>query len=165
MRKKMIFGLAFFITLLTGFALSPSPIARPAEDYTWLGPTGDALPFESFQEVEDFLLKAEVARAKTRREGASKYKKVVLDNGGVWANSIFRSENVVRRPNLTTGRSGEESRHFRDSYESELAAYKISEILGLNNIPPTVYREVQGRSGSVQIWVEKAMNLELQIDQ
>jgi hypothetical protein len=154
MRKKTIFGLSLFFILMPGFALSPSPIARPADNYTWLGPTGDALPFDSFQEVEDFLLKAEVARAKTRREGVNKYKKVVLDNGGVWANGLFRWENEVRHSQASLGVKG---RHFRDSYESELAAYKISEILDLNNVPPTVYREVQGRSGSVQIWMEKAM--------
>ncbi len=156
MRKKMIFGLALFITLVPSFALLPSPIVRSA-NYTWLGPTGDALPFESFEEVEDFLLEAGVARAKTRREGANKYKKVVLDKEGVWANSIFRWENIVRRPEFDPTSFGEEKRHFRDSYESELAAYKINEILGLNNIPPTVYREVQGRSGSIQIWMEKVM--------
>ena len=157
MRKKMIFGLALFITLVSGFALSPSPIARPAENYTWLGPTDDALPFVSFQEVEDFLLKAEVARAKTHREGANKFKKIVLDNEGIWANGLFRWENDVKRPNVIGASMGGAGRHFRDSYESELAAYKISKILGLNNIPPTVYREVQGRSGSVQIWMEKVM--------
>jgi hypothetical protein len=92
---------------------------------------------------------SEVARSKTHREGVNKYKKVVLDKDGIWANSIFRWENVVRRPGLST------DRHFRDSYESELAAYKINEILGLYNIPPTVYREVEGRSGSVQLWMEK----------
>ena len=113
------------------------------------------MPFESFEEVEDFLLEAGIARAKTRREGVNKYKKGVLDNGGVWANGLFRWENEVKRPDMTA--RGSESRHFRDSYESELAAYRINEILGLNNIPPTVYREVEGRSGSVQIWVEKSI--------
>jgi hypothetical protein len=157
MRKKMIFGLALFITLVPGFTLLPSPIVRSAENYTWLGPTGDALPFESFEEVEDFLLEAGVARAKTRRDGANKYKKVVLDKEGVWANSLFRWEDVVKRPGFNPTSLGEDNRHFRDSFESELAAYKISEILGLNNIPPTVYREVQGRSGSIQIWMEKVM--------
>ena len=36
-----------------------------------------------------------------------------------------------------------------------MAAYKVNEILGLYNIPPTVYREVEGKSGSVQLWMEK----------
>ncbi len=155
MKKKIICGLALLFTLVPGLALSSSAIARPAEDYTWVGPTGDPLPFESFQDAEEFLASSEVARSKTRREGVNKYKKVVLDNDGVWANSIFRWENVVRRPGLVDSLSMA-SRHFRDSYESEVAAYKINEILGLNNIPPTVYREIEGRSGSVQLWMEKA---------
>jgi len=111
------------------------------------------LPFESFQDAEEFLTVSEVARSKTRREGVNKYKKVVLDNDGIWANSIFRWENVVGRPGLVG--STKMGLHFRDSYESEVAAYKVDEILGLNNVPPTVYREVEGRSGSVQLWMEK----------
>ena len=154
MKKRIICGLALLLTLVPGLALSSSAIARPAENYTWTGPTGDPLPFKSFQDAEKFLASSEVARSKTRREGPNKYKKVVLDNDGVWANGIFRWENVVKRPDIT-GSSTMASRHFRDSYESEVAAYKINEILGLYNIPPTVYREIEGRSGSVQLWMEK----------
>jgi hypothetical protein len=154
MKKKIICVLAFLLTLLAGLALSSSAIAQPAENCTFLGPTGDPLPFESFQDAEEFLASSEVARSKTRREGVNKYKKVVLDKEGVWANSIFRWENVVKRPSIA-GSSTTANRHFRDSYESELAAYKINEILGLYNIPPTVYREVEGRSGSVQLLMEK----------
>ena len=155
MKKIILFGLMLLCTLVPGLALSSSAIARPVEDYTWVGPTGGPLPFESFQDAEEFLTASEVARSKTRREGVNKYKKVVLDNNGVWANSIFRWENVIIRPELNTSSLGKKNRHFRDSYESEVAAYKVNEILGLNNIPPTVYREVEGRSGSVQLWMEK----------
>jgi hypothetical protein len=154
MKKKIICGLTLLLTLVPGLALSSSAIAPPAENHTFLGPTGDPLPFKSFQDAEEFLASSEVARSKTRREGPNKYKKVVLDNDGIWANSIFRWENVVRLPDIT-GSSTMASRHFRDSYESEVAAYKINEILGLYNIPPTVYREIEGRSGSVQLWMEK----------
>jgi len=149
MKKRIVCGLTLLFMLVPGLALSSSAVARPVEDYTWVGPTGDPLPFESFQDAEEFLAASEVARSKTRRDGVNKYKKVVLDKDGIWANSIFRWERVVRRPGLDT------SRHFRDSYQSEVAAYKINEILGLNNIPPTVYREVEGRSGSIQLWMEK----------
>jgi hypothetical protein len=155
MKKKIICGLALLLTLVPGLALSSSAVARPVENYTWIGPTGDPLPFEGFQDAEEFLASSEVARSKTRREGVNKYKKVVLDKDGVWANSIFRWENVVKRPDFNRTSLGSENRYFRDSYESELAAYKVSEILGLYNIPPTVYREVEGRSGAVQLWMEK----------
>ncbi len=156
MKKNIIIicGLMLLYTLLPGHAISSSVIARPADDYTWVGPTGDPLPFESFKDAEKFLTDSEVARSKTHRDGLNKYKKVVLDKDGVWVNSIFRWENVVKRPDFNSASFGGQNRHFRDSYESELAAYKINEILGLNNIPPTVYREVEGRSGSVQLWME-----------
>jgi hypothetical protein len=155
MKKRIICGLALLLTLVPGLALSSSAIAPPAENYTFLGPTGDTLPFKSFQEAEEFLTASEVARSKTHREGVNKYKKIVLDKDGVWANSIFRWENVVKRPEFNRTSLGRDNRHFRDSYESELAAYKVNEILGLYNIPPTVYREVEGKSGSVQLWMEK----------
>ncbi|MBN1832214.1 MAG: hypothetical protein JW896_08895 [Deltaproteobacteria bacterium] len=155
MKKIIVYGLALLFMLVPGLVLSSSVIARPAEDYTWVGPTGDPLPFESFQDAEEFLAASEVARSKTHRDGINKYKKVVLDKDGVWANSIFRWENVVKRPDFNSTSLSGQNRHFRDSYESELAAYKINEILGLYNIPPTVYREVEGRSGSVQLWMEK----------
>jgi hypothetical protein len=155
MNKIIICGFVSLIIFLAGFALSSSETALPLEDYMWMGPTGNPLPFESFQDAEEFLVASEVVRSKTRRDGVNKYKKVVLDNDGIWVNSIFRWENVVMHPEFDPTSLGEKNRHFRDSYESELAAYKVNEILGLNNIPPTVYREVGGRTGSVQLWMEK----------
>ena len=104
MKKRMICGLTLLCMLVPGLAFSSSAITRPVEDYTWAGPTGDPLPFESFQDAEEFLAASEVARSKTRREGVNKYKKVVLDKDGVWANSIFRWENVIKRPDINRPR-------------------------------------------------------------
>jgi hypothetical protein len=42
---------------------------------------------------------------------------------------------------------------FVDSYESEIAAYNLSRLLGLSNVPPVVRR----KGGSLQIWIEKAI--------
>ena len=111
MKKNIICGLTLLLTLVPGLALSSSAIARSVENYTWIGPTGDPLPFESFQDAEEFLTASEVARSKTRREGPNKYKKVVLDHDGIWANSIFRWENVVKRPDIS-GSTRMSSRHF-----------------------------------------------------
>lgn len=41
----------------------------------------------------------------------------------------------------------------------ELAAYKISEFLGLHAVPPTVIREVNGRVGSLQYFIETNIDL------
>jgi hypothetical protein len=46
---------------------------------------------------------------------------------------------------------------FRDSWKSEVAAYELDKLLGLGLVPPTVERRVEGRTGSLQLWVEQAM--------
>jgi hypothetical protein len=71
MKQNIICGLVLLFTLVPSLALSSSAIARPVEDYTWIGPTGDPLPLESFQEAEEFLTASEVALSKTRREGVN----------------------------------------------------------------------------------------------
>jgi hypothetical protein len=40
--------------------------------------------------------------------------------------------------------------------QREVAAYEVSQILGLNNVPPTAMREVNGRTGMVQQFVPGA---------
>ena len=76
MKKRIVCGLTLLFMLVPGLALSSSAVARPVEDYTWVGPTGDPLPFESFQDAEEFLAASEVARSKTRRDG--------VNNTGWW---------------------------------------------------------------------------------
>jgi hypothetical protein len=46
---------------------------------------------------------------------------------------------------------------FRDSWKSEVAAYELDTLLGLGLVPPTVERRIDGRAGSLQMWVEAAM--------
>lgn len=45
--------------------------------------------------------------------------------------------------------------HFEEheSYEAEVAAYRLSKHLGLNMVPPTVKRKIGRRWGSLQLWV------------
>jgi len=46
---------------------------------------------------------------------------------------------------------------LRDYYLYEYAAYELSLLLGLDNVPPTTIRKVGRNEGSLQIWVEDAM--------
>jgi hypothetical protein len=45
----------------------------------------------------------------------------------------------------------------RDSAAFECAAYELSEALGIGRVPPTVWRSIDGKQGSVQIWLEGGM--------
>ena len=39
-------------------------------------------------------------------------------------------------------------------YKSEIAAYEIDRLIGLDQVPPTVERKIRGRKGSLQLWVD-----------
>lgn len=45
---------------------------------------------------------------------------------------------------------------LQQSYKHELAAFHLHEYLGLNFVPLTVSREIDGMPGSLQFWVESA---------
>jgi hypothetical protein len=48
----------------------------------------------------------------------------------------------------------------KDSWRHEIAAYRLSEELGLGLVPPTVERRLNGEVGSLQLWIEGATALE-----
>ncbi len=45
-----------------------------------------------------------------------------------------------------------------DSYKYELAAYELSKLLGVQFVPPVVAREIEGRKGSLQIFLEDCIS-------
>ena len=43
---------------------------------------------------------------------------------------------------------------FLDSYRADTAAYKLSRLLGLEMVPPSVERQIDGQMGVVRLWIE-----------
>jgi len=67
---------------------------------------------------------------------------ITLDKGPVRQRAVFR--HVDRpRPHPTP-----------DSYKYDIAAYELTKLLGLELVPPVVEREVEGRPGSLQVYLE-----------
>ena len=70
---------------------------------------------------------------------------ITLDKGPVRQRAVFR--HVDRpRPHPTP-----------DSYKYDIAAYELTKLLGLELVPPVVEREVEGRPGSLQVYVENCI--------
>ena len=44
-----------------------------------------------------------------------------------------------------------------DSYQYDVASYRLDSLLGLGMVPVAVLRKVDGREGAVQVWVEDAV--------
>ncbi len=141
----------------------PAP-APPMETVTsgtsvrFLGPDGELLPFVDDDEVVDFLETAEILSQEEITTGVTKPFKVRLDRDGLEAHAVFRYFEQEKTQHRTE--KGRLLPRFVDSYRYEVAAYRLSRLLGLDRVPPAVLRRYDERSGSMQIWVENAMTEE-----
>ena len=142
---------------VTGQPAQQALVAEARADGSWLGPDGRPLPFATDEEILEFLRTAEVVESEDIAVGITKPLKLVLEKGGVRARAAFRYEEIERKDVSIEGRH---YRRFRDSCRFECAAYRLARLLGLDRIPPTADRKFQGRSGSVQIWLEGGLDEE-----
>lgn len=139
-------------------AQSPDPLARTGR---WLDASGELLPFADDREVVAFLETAEPIASEVIAGSSSRPLKVLLEKDGVRAHAIFRTVDVERDK---LDRVAEHARGFRDSYLFEVAAYELSRLLGLDNVPPAVVRTLGRERGSMQLWVEHAMGVQERIE-
>lgn len=152
MRKPLV---ATASVLALALAAAVPVAAGPADGCpVFLGPDGAALPFASHAEIEAFLREARVVSSKAAPGGVTGARKLLLERGGVRAHAIFRS--VQKTALVQQMPRGRVQPHFRDHHENEVAAYALARLLGLDTVPPAVARQLEGKRGSVQLWVEAA---------
>jgi hypothetical protein len=106
-------------------------------------------------EAEEFLRTARVVDREAVGKGVTRPDKLTLTDGTRTLHGTWKTINVHKPGQQRMERGWEFD--FRDSWKSEIAAYELDKILGLNMVPPTVQREVEGRTGSLQLWVEQSM--------
>ena len=106
----------------------------------------------SDDELEDFLINAEIVKVETLGKGITRPKRVTLEREGMRLRGIFKdvSFNETRMGNTVV--------EFADHWYNEVAAYRLDRLLDLQVVPVTVEREIEGRRGSLQFWVEGLIN-------
>lgn len=140
--------------LLAGFGLVAARALAETPPARWLGPDGEPLPFRDDAEVLAFLGEARVTSSKQLSSGSNHPYKLSLELDGVRAHAIFRDVDKARRGSHSAAERLFPS--YRDSYLFEVAAYEMSRLLGLDNVPPARLYRWNGRNGSIQLWVEEA---------
>ena len=155
------------VTLLAGPLLSQeaAPISElpeagppPAADRgkpIWLGAEGSPLPFADVDEVLEFLAEAEVLRSWPIPTGITRPRKLLLERDGVRAHAIFHDVDIRRRRAKLP--RNQVVYFFRDHYANNVAAFELSRLLGMTNVPPVVVRRVDRKEGSVQLWIEHGL--------
>jgi hypothetical protein len=109
---------------------------------------------------EEFLLTAEIVSARPVGEGVTKPWRLTLEKDGV------RRDAAWKDVDRTAWNRGERA---LDSWKSEVAAYRLDKLIGLNLVPPCVEREfapppsTRPSQGSLSLWTDSRMNyLEMQ---
>lgn len=110
----------------------------------------------SAKELESFLKDAPIIATEAVGAGVTKPLRLTLEQNGIRLRAIFKS---AQTPTVQTGRLKlDRAINLADRHVYDIAAYRLDRLLGLNMVPVTVGRTVDGRDGSLQYWVEDSVN-------
>ena len=101
-------------------------------------------------ELETFLTRSELTETRELGRGSTRPRLVVLQKNGQTLRGIFKT--VEEDAETSDGAAA-------DRYQHEVAAYLLDRRLGLGMVPVTVVREIEGERGSLQRWLEGAVDL------
>jgi hypothetical protein len=93
-------------------------------------------------DVEAYLKKASVEKVIELPIGVTRPKRAYLAAGGPAGSFAWKP----LRPGMQGG--------YFESYKSEIAAYELDKLLGLNMVPVVVERLVKGDEGAAVLWLE-----------
>ena len=94
--------------------------------------------------IEQALLEGEVVAMTPIGRGITNPFRVELVHRGQRFAAAFKPIDEAARKSI------------RESYRAEIAAYRLSRLLGLDKVPPTVERRIRRNYGSLQFWVDDA---------
>jgi hypothetical protein len=137
--------------------ICPAPLSaaqpRGLETYRWLDVEGRPLPFQDHAAILEALRSGSVVSRHEIGRGVAGAEKVVLEHEGARFHAAFRTVNALVESEPTGGARRPMS--YRDAAIFEVAAYELSELLGIGWVPPAVARRIDGTDGTVQIWMEQ----------
>lgn len=139
---------------------TPSKQAPPAALVDATPPPLKPEPKLTDQEMETFLKAAQIVSQKKLDEGTTGSFRVTLSDGKLTHDAHFQAIDVFK-PTFR-GAEGTVEKNFRDSYKFNIAAYRLGKLIGVNNIPMSVEREIDGKLGSLTWWADNIWMTEAQ---
>jgi hypothetical protein len=110
----------------------------------------------SVAEMEKFLLEGKVIKKVRTLKGVTDARQVTLSNGVLTHDAQIQNVNIEKAL-FDVGPKHTEV-NFKDSYRYNIAAYRLSVLLGLDNVPMSVERVVEGKPAAVTWWLEDVMD-------
>jgi hypothetical protein len=111
----------------------------------------------SKEQIEHFLLTAKVINSRHSKKGITDTWRLTLSDGPVTHDASFQV--IDEHKTEMTMADGRRELLFVDSYKYNIAAYRLAELLGLDDIVPTyVERKWEGQTGSLSWWLAVQMD-------
>jgi hypothetical protein len=130
----VVLGLTLCTTALA-FAGQGKPITTP------LSPT----------EMEAFLLKGKILDVRDVGSGVTGSRRAKLTDGTLTHDVHIQSVDIMK-PVFEAGQHTE--LNFKDTYRYNIAGYRLARLLGINTVPMSVERSVNGKAAAVTWWVD-----------
>jgi hypothetical protein len=111
-----------------------------------------ASPALSRDAMEQFLLEGEIIATKKLNKGVTDARRVTLKHGS------FTHEAQVQSVDIALPIFQVDPKHtevdFKDTYRYNIAGYRLSLLLGLDNVPMSVEREIDGKPAAMTWWLD-----------
>ncbi|MFQ5525831.1 MAG: metallophosphoesterase [Thermoanaerobaculia bacterium] len=101
----------------------------------------------SDEELSEFLETGTVVESRDLGRGSTRPRLIVVERDGQRRRAVFKT--VEQKSAAST-----------DRHQHEVAAYRLDRRLGLKIVPVTVMRRIDERLGSLQAWIERAIDRE-----
>jgi hypothetical protein len=108
------------------------------------------------EQIKQFLLTAKVVHSQDAKKGITNTKRLTLSDGTITHDASFQS--IDQHASQKQLASGTEL-NFVDSWKYNIAAYELSELLGIDDMLPVyVKRNWAGQEGSLSWWLPVKMD-------
>jgi hypothetical protein len=101
--------------------------------------------------MEAFLLKARIVNTRDAGSGVTNSRRATLTDGQLTHDVHIQTVDIAQAV-FEAGRNTEVN--FKDTYRYNIAGYRLAKLIGLTNVPMSVERNIEGKTGAVTWWVD-----------
>jgi hypothetical protein len=110
-----------------------------------------AVPRLTPEEMQTFLLKARIVKMRDAGSGVTASRRVTLSDERLTHDAHIQTVDIAT-PVFEAGRNTE--LNFKDTYRYNVAGYRLARLLGLDTVPMSVERNVDGKVAAITWWVD-----------